>query len=104
MIEIGEETKEITQEKNQSLPLSLRSLERLSWNYWWSWSADGPSVFRDLDPEVWEEYDNNPRLLLAKVSDYRLAQMGTDPAYIDRVRRLADEFDRYQQSMERSSP
>ena len=88
MIETIEEIKEITQIENQTLPLSLRALDRLVWNYWWSWSAEGPSVFRDLDPELWEECEHNPLLLLAKISEYRLAQMATDPVYIDRVRRL----------------
>ena len=81
-------------EENQ-LPLSLRPLERLSWNYWWSWSADGPSVFRDLDPDIWEEYEQNPRQLLTKISEYRMTQMSTDPVYIERVRKLAAEFDQY---------
>ena len=80
-------------EQNQTLPLTLRPLERLAWNYWWSWSANGPSVFRDLAPDIWEEYEHNPRLLLAKTSEYRLAQMATDPGYVDRVRRLAEEFE-----------
>jgi glycogen phosphorylase len=77
------------------LPPPLKDLERLAWNYWWSWSADGPNVFRDLDPEIWEECENNPRLLLARTSEYRLAQMATDPIYIERVRRLSDLFSEY---------
>lgn len=80
---------------NQQLPLSLRALDRIAWNYWWSWSADGPGVFRDLNPDIWEQYEQNPRLLLAKTSEYRLSQMATDPIYIERVRRLSEEFDRY---------
>jgi starch phosphorylase len=104
MIETTEEFKDITQEEKQTLPLSLQSLERLSWNYWWSWSPDGPSVFRDLEPEIWEEYEHNPRLLLAKTSEYRLAQMATDPVYIDRVRRLTESFDRYMADAEPWSP
>src|SRR5262245_42461527 len=77
------------------LPTPLKDLERLAWNYWWSWSADGPNVFRDLDPEIWEECENNPRLLLARTSEYRFAQMATDPIYIERVRRLSDMFNEY---------
>jgi starch phosphorylase len=77
------------------LPSPLKDLERLAWNYWWSWSADGPNVFRDLDPEIWEECEHNPRLLLARTSEYRFAQMATDPIYIERVRRLSDMFNEY---------
>jgi glycogen phosphorylase len=98
MIEIVQEINEEELEETQLLPLSLRPLESLSWNYWWSWSAYGSGVFRDLDPELWEEYEQNPRMLLAKTAEYRLAQMATDPIYIERVRRLADEFDRYTQT------
>src|SRR5260221_8628782 len=104
MIETTEEFTDTRQEAKQSLPQSLRALDRLSWNYWWSWQPDGPSIFRDLDPEIWEDYEHNPRLLLAKTSEYRLAQMATDPVYIDRVRRLTEAFERYMSATEPWSP
>ena len=81
-----------------TFPSPLQALERLSWNYWWSWSSEGAGVYRDLDAELWDECEHNPRLLLAKVSEYRLAEMATDPVYQDRVRRLADQFDEYMAS------
>src|SRR5882672_9419303 len=77
------------------LPSPLEALERLSWNYWWSWSAEGAGVYRDLDAELWDECEHNARLLLSKVSEYRLAEMATDPVYLDRISRLAAEFDHY---------
>lgn len=77
------------------LPFPLQPLERLSWNYWWSWSRDGASLFRDLDPEAWEELEHNPRLLLRNTSEFRLAQMATEPAYLELIRRQAAAFDRY---------
>ncbi|HZB43870.1 MAG TPA: alpha-glucan family phosphorylase, partial [Pyrinomonadaceae bacterium] len=78
-----------------ALPETIGALERLSWNYWWSWAPGGNSVFRDLDPEVWNECEHNPRRLLQDVSEYTLARMGTDPHYIERVRRLEENFDAY---------
>jgi starch phosphorylase len=78
-----------------TLPSPLEALERLSWNYWWSWSADGAGVYRDLDAELWDECEHNPRLLLSKVSEYRLAEMATDPVYVARIRKLAEQFDEY---------
>ena len=77
------------------LPESVAALERLSWNYWWSWAADGAQVFRDLDPEIWEECEHNPRCVLNEVGEYRLLKMATDPAYVARVARVAAAFDRY---------
>jgi starch phosphorylase len=78
-----------------ALPIPLQALERLSRNYWWSWSAEGAGVFRDLDPELWNECEHNPRLLMEKVSELRRAEMATDPVYIGRVRELAEKFDSY---------
>jgi starch phosphorylase len=93
MIEITEPLTECPTKLN--LPIPLQPLERLAWNYWWSWSRDGNSVFRALDAELWEECEQNPRLLLSRVSEYRLAQMATDPVYIERVAALAEQLDRY---------
>jgi glycogen phosphorylase len=98
MIETPEQINTITTNKTSSLPTPLRSLDRLSWNYWWSWSVDGAATFRDLDADIWEDCEHNPRLLLARTSEYRLAQMATDPLYIERVRKLVADFDRYMKS------
>ncbi|HEX8844651.1 MAG TPA: alpha-glucan family phosphorylase [Pyrinomonadaceae bacterium] len=95
MVQLGEEIEQRAALSERLLPESLRGLERLAWNYWWSWSADGAAVFRDLDPSVWEECEHNPRRLLAEVSEFRLMQMATDPVYCERVRRLAESFDAY---------
>ena len=78
-----------------ALPAPLIPLERLAWNYWWSWAADGEGIFRDLDSEIWEECEHNPRQLLAKTSAYRLAEAATDPVYLERVRRIDQSFQSY---------
>jgi len=79
----------------RELPSTLEPLERLAWNYWWSWAPDGVEVFRDLDAGTWAQCDQNPRGLLAQVSDLRLTQMAADPSYAERVTRLAERFDSY---------
>lgn len=95
MIETIESPDTTTSVQAPALPFPLQPLARLSWNYWWSWAPDGASCFRDLDAAVWEECEHNPRLLLTRVSEYRLAELATDPVYIARVGKLADTFDRY---------
>ena len=94
MIELTEPTLQ-TRPATLNLPIPLQPLERLAWNYWWSWSREGHSVFRALDAELWDECEQNPRLLLSRVSEYTLAQMATDPVYIERVATLAAHLDRY---------
>lgn len=93
------ETTEIEQRARQnSLPAPLLSIERLAWNYWWSWAPDGISLFRDLEPELWDECEHNPRQLLARTSAYRLAEAASDPAYLERVRRIEQAFHTYMAS------
>jgi starch phosphorylase len=94
-MQVSEELKQGVAFSERALPESLRGLEQLAWNYWWSWSPGGTSVFRDLDPSVWEECEHNPRRLLTEVSEFRLMQMGTDPHYCERVGQLAERFREY---------
>src|SRR5256885_2113617 len=95
MIEATEELKNKRMPQKRILPLPLAALEKISWNYWWSWSRDGAGCFRELAPAIWEQCEHNPRLLLSRVSEYRLAEMANDPVYCERVARLASDFDDY---------
>jgi starch phosphorylase len=84
-----------TAARARELPPNLQPLERLAWNYWWSWAPDGTETFRDLDDDVWEQCEHNPRALLALASDLRIAERAADPSYAERVRQLAARFDAY---------
>src|SRR6266498_4479766 len=84
-----------TVQRMRDLPTTLQPLERLAWNYWWSWAPDGAEIFRDLDPGLWQQCEQNPRASLVQASDLRLAQMAADPTFSDRVRRLSERFDTY---------
>src|SRR5260370_1660369 len=79
----------------RELPPNLQPLERLAWNYWWSWAPDGAETFRDLDAEVWEQCQHNARALLAQASDLRIAERAANPSYAERVRQLTARFDSY---------
>lgn len=86
---------QMSQRPVRILPEPLRVLERLAWNYWWSWAPDGASLFRDLDPAVWETCEHNPRRLLAETSEFHLMQKAIDPEYVRRARSVGEQFDRY---------
>ncbi|HUR32247.1 MAG TPA: alpha-glucan family phosphorylase [Vicinamibacterales bacterium] len=55
-------------------------LATLAQNLWWSWDNEATSVFREIDPDLWRECDNNPIALLQQMSVERLE---------DRVSQLA---------------
>ncbi len=77
------------------LPLPLKRLADLAYNYWWSWTSDRISVFRNIDPDAWHRHKHNPVAVLESTGYVRLTQLANDPVYIKRVRLLAEQFDRY---------
>ncbi|HEV7645554.1 MAG TPA: alpha-glucan family phosphorylase [Pyrinomonadaceae bacterium] len=79
----------------RELPENLQALETLSWNYWWSWSTEGVNIFHDLDPQLWEDVEQNPRSMLRQISDLRLLQKANDPGYVERVAKLEADFRAY---------
>jgi len=79
----------------RDLPPTLQLLEQLSRNYWWSWAPDGAEVFRDLDSNLWQQCEQNPRLLLAQISDLRSTQMAADTSSAERIRKLHQRFTSY---------
>ena len=70
----------------RSLPAELRSLDAISLNFAWSWLPGGVDVFRDLDPRLWLECEQSPRLLLDRVSELLLSQSAADADYVSRLR------------------
>ena len=69
----------------RELPEQLRPLAEISANFYWSWQPDGVALFRDLEPSLWEKCEQNPRVLLKKISDLRLWQKAADADYVNRV-------------------
>ena len=77
------------------LPDNLRALDELSQNFWWSWAHEGANVFRELDPALWEKLEQNPRRMLAEISELHLWQRACDSHFVNRVNQLKREFDDY---------
>lgn len=82
------------------LPIPLKRLADLAYNYWWSWTGDRISLFQTINPDEWHRCGHNPIALLNTVSYDRLTQMTEDPAYIKQVNSLAKAFDDYLQTSE----
>lgn len=83
------------QKLSQKLPLPLKRLADLAYNYWWSWTTERISLFQNIDPQAWERYGHNPVAVLESVSYERLTQIAEDPFYIQQVADLAGGLDSY---------
>ncbi|WP_281067892.1 alpha-glucan family phosphorylase [Anthocerotibacter panamensis] len=82
-------------EQGLRLPRPLRRLVDVARNYWWTWTPDRLSVFRDMDPALWVSCEHNPVLMLRRISFLRLTQLSTDPWYLNQVENLVRNFDSY---------
>jgi starch phosphorylase len=65
-----------------TLPARLEALDRLALNLRWTWDHATKDVFESLDPDLWEETNHNPRLLLGRISQGRLAELAADEAFL----------------------
>ena len=77
------------------LPPSLNRLADLAYNYWWSWTSSRTSLFRSIDPTIWDDCGHNPVTLLQWVSYDRLTQVAEDPRYVQQLATLVEQFDHY---------
>ncbi|MGA2564211.1 MAG: alpha-glucan family phosphorylase [Steroidobacteraceae bacterium] len=77
------------------VPAALGRLLELSNNLFFSWHRPTRALFQDLDPEVWNQTNGNPRLVLRCVDQEKLDRAAAEPAYLERYRQVLDTFDAY---------
>ncbi|HEX3102262.1 MAG TPA: alpha-glucan family phosphorylase [Pyrinomonadaceae bacterium] len=82
-------------EFSREIPANLAALDTISRNFYWSWQPEGTALFRDLDPELWDECEQNPRSLLKRLSGLRLWQRSMDMGYVERLNRFNEQFQNY---------
>lgn len=69
-----------------SMPESLKCLEELAHNMWWSWNYEARDLWRSLDKDLYEECGQNPVLLLERLSYERKEQIIKDNSIIKRMK------------------
>ncbi|HET7640890.1 MAG TPA: DUF3417 domain-containing protein, partial [Ktedonobacteraceae bacterium] len=42
------------------MPSRISRLYELAYNLWWSWHPEALALYRELDPDLWEEAGHNP--------------------------------------------
>jgi starch phosphorylase len=77
------------------LPQSLERLSELAYNLWWSWSPHAQALYREIDPEVWAEVNQNPVKFLRRVSQAQIDRVAANRAYLTRYTGVMDAFDAY---------
>ncbi|MBD1842816.1 alpha-glucan family phosphorylase [Cyanobacteria bacterium FACHB-63] len=77
------------------LPQALKPLAEIAYNYWWCWTPDMISLFQSINPDEWERCGHNPIALLETISYDRLTQLASEPNYMERLKRLSEQFAQY---------
>ena len=77
------------------LPPRLQSLNELSLNLRWAWDHPTIELFRRLDGDLWEETGHNPRLMLGKIDQRRLAELESDETFLAQMDRVWENLEEY---------
>ena len=77
------------------IPDSLKMLEEMARNIWWSWNDDAIEMFKELDPELWSVVGQNPVALLERLSYEKLEALSVDKEVLGRIEEIYAKFKAY---------
>ena len=83
-----------------TLPENLEFLKELAYNLYWTWDHESRSIFRRLDPELWEQSNRNPVVLLGQLDQEKLKTFSKDEGFLAFLNRVQNKLKDY---MERKS-
>jgi glycogen phosphorylase len=77
------------------LPQAVEALNALSNNLWFVWNYEAESLFRSMNPDLWEETRQNPVEFLGCLKQDELKSLAEDQGFCAHLERVKREFDRY---------
>ncbi|MCX7930230.1 MAG: alpha-glucan family phosphorylase [Chlorobi bacterium] len=77
------------------VPEELSFLERLAYNFWWSWNRKAESLFAAIAPQRWEQLRRNPVRLLKETPQERFRSLISDSGYRKLLEEVEREFTEY---------
>ncbi len=78
-----------------ALPESLKDLDTIAFNMFWSWDRHFIDLFKRIDPQLWATYGHNPVKLIGNVGQERLDTLAEDHGFLSQLQRAADALKRY---------
>ncbi|MFV0522515.1 MAG: alpha-glucan family phosphorylase, partial [Mangrovibacterium sp.] len=78
-----------------NLPENLTPLKEISQNLWWCWNTDARLLFQKISPELWEDVEHNPILLLNSVNYERLTELENDKAFMKEMAAVKANLNKY---------
>ena len=78
-----------------TLPAALEPLREMSFNLWWTWEPSARSLFRHLDPELWDRTNHNPVRMLQLSRQARLEEVSQDKTFLRELKQVHEAFTKY---------
>ena len=77
------------------LPTELEPLREMVFNLWWTWEPAARSLFRHLDPTLWQRTNHNPVRMLQLCKQARLVELAEDDDFLREMNRVYAQFQAY---------
>jgi glycogen phosphorylase len=81
-----------------SIPDRLKPLQTLAYNLWWCWNVDAISLFRRINPDLFEALDHSPIRLLTTLEQKRFEELAQDDGFLAHMDRVAESLEHYMKS------
>ncbi len=78
-----------------SIPESLKGLQRLARNLWWSWNYEASELFEMVNSELWEELKYNPIALIEALTIEQLRKLEKNEKFLSKLKKVTAQFDAY---------
>lgn len=75
-----------------SMPESLRFLEELAHNLWWSWNFEAIELFRRIHPQLWKQARSNPLRFLNRIPQSRFEDLAKDEGFLGHLKSVRDMY------------
>lgn len=78
-----------------TLPTELQELNKLAHNIWWVWCEDALDMFEAINPELWEEVEQNPVLLLKRLTKTQMQEIIDNKDLMIKINAVCQKFKDY---------
>jgi len=78
-----------------ALPGSLKDLEIIAKNMFWSWNPEFVEIFKRIDSNLWNACGHNPVKLLGSVSQEQLEALAENQGFLCQLQRAAEKLKSY---------
>lgn len=79
------------------LPESIKRLNEIANNLWWSWNTEFLRLFKIIDCDLWEQ-TKNPIKFLKLVSQEKIEKISRDHDFLQAYNQIVKNFDNYMTS------